>query len=329
MTSFWRLGGLTWKQLATRVAHEIEVDDVFGYAAQLSFYFLLALFPLLLLITDLFGYFAQGPELRASLLDYFRRVLPGSAFQLVVDTLNQITLGAGGGKLSIGILATLWAASNGMSAVCDGLNAAYEVKDGRPWWKVKLLAIGLTVAFAVFTVLALILVLLGGKIGEWMGRWSGYSAWFTLAWNIVRWPLVVIMVLVAVNLLYRFAPDLKEWEWKWMTPGALVAVVLWILMSLGFQFYLRFFNTYNATYGSLGAVIILMLWFYITGAAILIGAEVNSEIENAAAQAGDTSARLPGEKAPGEKRHLGSLSLGWLKNHIPGRRKTQPNPLGL
>ena len=322
MTGFWQLGGLSCKQLAARVWHEVQVDDVFGYAAQLSFYFLMALFPLLLLLTDLFGYFAQGPQMRASLLEYFARVLPPTAFQLVVDTLNQITLGAGGGKLSIGIITTLWAASNGMSAVCEGLNAAYEIKDGRPWWKVRLLAIVLTLAFAVFTVLALVLVLLGGKIGNLLGAWSGHRAIFDTAWNIVRWPVIVIMVLLAINLLYRFAPDLKEWEWKWMTPGALIAATLWILMSLGFQFYLRFFNTYSATYGSLGAVIILMLWFYITGAAILIGAEVNSEIENAAAQAGDPNARLPGEKRPGEKRGLGNLS--WITRHIPGRRRSEP-----
>src|SRR5262249_12310091 len=155
---------------------------------------------------------------------------------------------------------------------------AYEIRDGRPWWKVKLLAIVLTIAFAVFTVLALILVLLGDKIGNLLGAWSGYRHSFTVAWNLVRWPFVVLAVLLAINLLYRFAPDLKQWEWRWMTPGALIAVALWIVMSLGFQFYLRFFDTYNATYGSLGAVIILMLWLYITGAAILIGAEVNSEI---------------------------------------------------
>lgn len=322
MIGFWQLGGLTWKQLAGRVVREVQTDDVFGYAAQLSFYFLMALFPLLLLLTDLFGYFAQGPELRASLLGYFARVLPPTAFQLVVDTLNQITLGAGGGKLSVGIIATLWAASNGMAAVCEGLNAAYEIKDGRPWWKVRILAILLTVAFAVFIVFAMVLVLLGGKIGEMLGAWSGYRETFTLAWNIIRWPVIIVMVLLAINLLYRFAPDLKDWEWRWMTPGALIAAALWILMSVGFQFYLRFFNTYSATYGSLGAVIILMLWFYITGAAILVGAEVNSEIENAAAQAGDPDARLPGEKKPGEKRGLGNLS--WISRHFPGRRRTEP-----
>jgi membrane protein len=313
MTRFWQLGGLTWKELARRVWHEIQVDDVFGHAAKLSFYFLLALFPLLLLLTDVFGFFAQSAELRYSLLEYFRRVLPNSAYHVVADTLNQITAGAGGGKLSLGILGTLWAASSGMVAVAAGLNAAYEIKDARPWWKIRLTAAGLTVAFSAFTVIALALVLAGGKIGRLLAEWAGYQHGFSVVWNLARWPISLFIVLLAMNLLYRFAPDLKEWEWHWMTPGAVVAVVLWIVVSLGFRFYLQVYNSYHATYGSLGAVIILMLWLYMTGAAILIGAEVNSEIENAAAHAGDPNARLAGEKSPGEKRR--HLTLEWLRHH--------------
>jgi membrane protein len=302
MPNFWQRGGLSWRQLGERVWHEIGDDDVFGQAAKMSFYFLLALFPLLLFLTNLFGYFAQSAELRDSLLEYFRHVLPRSAFHLVVDTLNQVAEGAGRGKMSIGILATLWAASNGMAAVSGALNAAYEVRDERPWWKSRLIAIGLTIAFAFFTVTALVVILAGGKIGMLLATSAGVGQAFAVAWNIVRWPSVLLIVLIAVNLLYRFAPDLKDWKWRWMTPGALVAVALWITASLGFRYYLRYFNSYNRTYGSLGAVIILLLWFYITSIAILIGAEVNSEIESAAAERGEPDARLPGEKRPGEKR---------------------------
>jgi len=268
----------------------------------MSFFFLLALFPLLLILTDFFGYFAHSGELRASLLEYFRTVLPRSAFQLVAGTLDQVTAGAGGGKLSLGILAALWAASNGMAAVSAGLNAAYEIDDGRPWWKRRLIAIGLTLAFAVFTVSALALVLAGSEIGMLLASLAGYRHAFAIAWSAARWPVAVLTVLVAVDLLYRFAPDLKDWRWRWITPGALIAVALWIVASLGFRYYLHYFNSYNRTYGSLGAVIILMLWFYITSIAILIGAEVNSEIENAAAEAGEPDARLAGERRPGEKR---------------------------
>jgi membrane protein len=302
MPNFWHRGGLSWGQLGKRVCREIGADDVFGQAAKMSFFFLLALFPLLLILTDFFGYFAHSGELRASLLEYFRTVLPRSAFQLVAGTLDQVTAGAGGGKLSLGILAALWAASNGMAAVSAGLNAAYEIDDGRPWWKRRLIAIGLTLAFAVFTVSALALVLAGSEIGMLLASLAGYRHAFAIAWSAARWPVAVLTVLVAVDLLYRFAPDLKDWRWRWITPGALIAVALWIVASLGFRYYLHYFNSYNRTYGSLGAVIILMLWFYITSIAILIGAEVNSEIENAAAEAGEPDARLAGERRPGEKR---------------------------
>jgi membrane protein len=301
MARLWHLGGLTWLGLLKRLWHEMQDDDVFGQAAELSYYFLLALFPFLLFLTTLFGYFAQGGELRADLLDYFRRVVPRSAFRLIVGTLNEITSGAGGGKLSIGILGALWAASSGVAAIADGLNTAYDIKEERPWWKVRLIAIGLTIAFVIFTGIALGLVLAGAKIGALLAGGLGLAGAFAVAWNILRWPIALSIVLTALNLLYRFAPDLKDWKWRWMTPGALVAILLWVLASLGFRFYLRFFNTYGATYGSLGALIILMLWFYITSTAILVGAEVNSIVENAAAEAGEPDARRAGERRPGEQ----------------------------
>lgn len=302
MANLWHLGGLRPAQLGRNVWRAIDRDDILGQAAKLSYYFLLALVPLLLLLTTLFGYFAQSADLRADLLGYFRRVVPRSAFQLVVSALDQVTRGAGGGKLSLGIIGTLWAASAGMAAIIRGLNQAYRIEDERPWWKVRLVAVGLTLAFAVFTLAASLLVLAGSTVGRYLAGRFGYEAAFVSLWNLLRWPVALALVLIAIDLLYRFAPDLKDWKWHWATPGAVVAVTLWVTASLGFRLYLRFFNTYATTYGSLGAVIILMLWLYVTSAAILIGAEVNSEIESAAARSGDREARLPGQKAPGERR---------------------------
>jgi membrane protein len=298
---FWKLQGITLKGLAVRVWHEILDDDVLGQSAKLSFYLLLALFPMLIVFTTLFGFFAQSRELRDALLEYFRQVVPRSAFRLVHETLNQITEGAGGGKLSLGILGTLFAASSGIAAIIDGLNNAYEIKDHRPWWKVRLMALWLTLGFSAFTVIAMLLVLLGPRIGHMLAARVGHEDLMRWLWDVGRWPVAFVIVMLTVNLLYRYAPDLKRWTLPFFTPGALVAVLLWIVASWGFRIYLRYFNSYNATYGSLGAVVILMLWLYLTGAAILIGAEVNSEIENAAAKAGDPDARLPGEKVPGEK----------------------------
>jgi membrane protein len=277
------LGGLGWKELGTRVLKQVDKDDVFGRAAQLSFYFLLALFPLLLFLTVLLGYVAEsGTRMRDSLLSYLSTLLPVSASDLVYTTVDDITKAKGGGKLSFGILAALWASSTGMAALIRSLNAAYNVEEARPWWKQRLVSIGLTIALAVLIISALTLLLTGEGIGEMIAGSFGLGYAFTMTWKIVQWPLVLAFALLSFDLAYYFAPNLKDQDWKWLTPGAVVGVLLWLLISFAFRGYLRFFNTYSVTYGSLGAVIILMLWFYFTGAAILIGGEVNSEIEAAA-----------------------------------------------
>lgn len=281
----WSLGGLTWKELAKRVWAEIIADDVFGQAAKLSYYFLLALFPLLLFLTSLLGYFAQaGTELRENLLNLLGMMVPGSASDLLHSTVHEITKDSSGGKLSFGILATLWAASNGMAAISETLNVAYELEERRPWWKTRLIAIGLTIALALLIISALTLVLFGGKIAEAIAASFGLGDAFTLAWKILQWPAVLAFVLLAFGIIYYFAPDLRNPRWQWVSPGSVVGVILWLLVSFGFRFYLHFFDSYSATYGSLGAVIILMLWLYLTGAAVLIGGEVNSEIEIAEAK---------------------------------------------
>src|SRR5437868_454490 len=176
MASLWRLGGLSLTQLAKRVGGEIQDDDIFGRAAQLSYYFLLALFPLLLFLTSLLGYFAQaGTQLRAELLNYLGAVVPAQARTLINTTVDEVSRASGGGKLSFGLLAALWAASNGMGAISDALNAAYNVKETRPWWKQRLVAIGLTLALAVLIISALVLVLYGANIAEKVAMSYGFG----------------------------------------------------------------------------------------------------------------------------------------------------------
>ena len=300
------LGGLSWKVLGKRVYAEVMDDDVLGRAAQLSYYFLLALFPALLFLTSLLGYMVgEDSQLRQGLFTYLSTVLPGEASKLVSQTVTDVTQSSGGGKLSFGILATLWAASNGMGAISESLNAAYDLKETRPWWKVRLTAVGLTLALTLLIVTALVLVLYGHDLADAVAGWLGLGSAFATGWKIVQWPLVLIFVLLAFALLYYFGPDAHRQDWKWITPGAVVGVALWLLISFGFKTYLEFFNSYSATYGSLGAVIILMLWFYFTGAAILIGGEINSEIENALAKQGAPDAKEKGEKSPGQKERVG------------------------
>jgi membrane protein len=303
MASLWKFGGLSLVELSKRVWREMQQDNVFGRAAELSYYFLLALFPFLIFLTSIIGMvLGSGTGTRHQLFDYLGRIMPPSAFQLIDATMREVSAASTGGKLSFGLLAALWAASNGMGAITEALNVAYNMTETRPWWKQRLTAIGLTMALSVLIISALVLVVGGGRIAEWLASVYGFGPTFPIIWKIVQWPLVLVCMVLAFALIYYFAPDIREQVWKWLTPGAVIGVVLWLLVSIAFRVYLHFFNSYSATYGSLGAVIILMLWLYFTGAAVLIGGEINSEIENAAAEEGEPTAKEKGEKAPDDKR---------------------------
>jgi membrane protein len=280
------------KDFLWRVWARAEEDEIFGRSAQLSYYFLLALFPLLLFLITLFGYFdGAGSHLRHKLLSYLGDVMPSSASQLVIDTIDQVTAARGGGKLSFGLLAAIWAASSGMNALGQSLNAAYDVRETRPWWKVRLISIALTFALSTLITSALVIVLYGGQLGRSVAALIHEGRAFAEVWKILQWPIALAFVFITFALIYHFAPDLaakrrqrrlsaSDYRRRWLSPGVVVAVALWLLVSLGFRVYLHFFNSYSATYGSLGAVISLMLWFYLTGAAILLGGEINCELES-------------------------------------------------
>jgi membrane protein len=249
---------------------------------------LLALFPLLIFLTSIIGIILGSG-------------MPPSAFQLIDATMYEVSQASGSGKLSFGLLAALWAASTGMGAITESLNVAYDVTESRPWWKTRLVAISLTVALSVLIIAALVLVVAGGHIGEGVANHYGFGPAFAIAWKVIQWPAVFAALILAFALIYYFAPDLRDQSWQWLTPGAAIGVALWLLVSFGFRVYLQYFNSYSKTYGSLGAVIILMLWLYFTGCAVLIGGEINSEIENAAAERGAPEAKEKGEKAPGDR----------------------------
>lgn len=301
MNRLWKLGGLSWIELGKRVWTQINGDDVWGRSAQLAYYFLLALFPLLIFLTASLGLMlGEGAGLRVSLFNHLSQVMPGAAFQLVNTTMEEIASASNAGKLSFGLLATLWAASNGMGAITQALNASYNVTESRPWWKQRLVAITLTIALSVLVITALLLILMGGQIADWLAAHFGLGSVFAIAWKTLQWPIAFAFMITSFALIYYFAPNLKDQDWKWLTPGSAIGVVLWLLVSFGFKGYLHYFDSYSKTYGSLGAVIVLMLWLYFTGAALLIGSEINSEIENAAAEAGAPDAKERGEKSPSD-----------------------------
>ncbi len=300
----WILSGLKWKQLSARVWSEIKTDDVFGESAKLAYYFLLALFPLLIFLTSAIGLVVgSGTGLRHALFNYLSQVMPSSAFQLIDATMWELSNASGAGKLSFGLLAALWAASNGMSAMTQTLNTAYDVKETRSWWKQRAVSVGLTMALSILIIGAVGVVLGGSKIAELLAASYGFGSMFVVTWKIVQWPIAVAFMLLCFALIYYFAPDLRDQDWKWITPGATIGVALWLLVSFAFKGYLHFFDSYSKTYGSLGAVIVLMLWLYLTGLAVLVGGEINAELENAMARKGAADAKRKGAKSPGAKIH--------------------------
>ena len=290
-----------WKDIMRRVVMGTWNDDVFGRAAELAYFWMFSIFPLLLILTVLLGYFAEGPEMRQDLAAYFERVLPGSAFLLVRSTLTQISSHAGTGKLSFGIVITLWAASSGMSSMMDGLNKAYEIPETRPWWKARLLAIVLTLGLAVLMIAALAILLYGSQLGGLMSNALGLGAVFREFWSVIQWPLVVVFALLGFLFIYRFAPNLQSQKFWWMLPGAGAGFILWFALSMGLRVYIHYFPSYGTVYGTLGALLLLLLWLYLSSAALLIGGELNSAIENAAARQGAPQAKQAGEVAPGER----------------------------
>jgi membrane protein len=275
------MGGLGFIQLGKRLWSEIQDDNVMGYAAQLAYYLLFSLFPFFLFLTALIGYIPV-PNLLDRIMELLGQVLPSNALTLVQDNVRQVVTNQRGGLLSLGIVLALWSASAAMSAIMDALNRAYGVSEGRPFWKSKGVALLLTVGFTIFLVASMVLLIFGPQIGGWVAEKVGLGALFSLTWNLLRWPVIVFLMILAMAILYYAAPDVEQ-QWKWITPGAVFAVIGWILASLAFSYYVNNFGSYDKTYGSIGAVIALLTWMYLTGLFILIGGEINSEIEHAAA----------------------------------------------
>src|SRR6266853_179811 len=291
----WKLGGLTQWQLLKRIYHEIDEDEVLTRSAALAYYFVSALFPMIFFLMAILGLFAQSHDLQSGLLGYAARFMTPDAYNVLQKTLHEITQSSTGFKLASGLGFAFCSGSGGVSSIIDALNRCYHVKENRPWWKKQLTSLGLTIALSALTIIALVIILYGGDIAKFVGAHTGLSTPLVMLWRIVQWPIALVFVVVAFALLYFWGPDAEQ-QWQWITPGSLVGVLLWIGASLAFRVYLHFFNSYSKSYGSLGAVIVLLLWLYISGLAILLGGEINSEIENAAAQRGHPEAKEPGEK---------------------------------
>ena len=254
-------------------------DQVLDRAAVLAYYFSFALFPALLFLAALLG-LLPVPDLMSELMGYAHRVLPPDAASLLAKTLGEIVAGASGGLLSIGAAAALWSASSGMASIMGALNTVYRIVDPRSWLRQRLIAVWLTVAFSLFVLTALLLLFFGERIGEAVAARLGVGPLFSLVWNIVQWPVVIFLVFTGLALVHYLAPA-RSRGWHWFTPGAIFTVAAWLTMSFGLRVYVTYFSNYNATYGSIGGVILLMLWIYLSGIVLLLGAEIDAQIERA------------------------------------------------
>jgi membrane protein len=280
--SGWALGGLSIRALGTRVYQRSWQDEIFDRAAELSYYFAFALLPTLLFLTALLG-LLPVPELMPQLMGYADRVLPGDAASLIKKSLAEVVRGASGGLVSVGALAALIGASSGMLSIMKALNAAYGIADHRTWWTKRVIAIALTLVLSLFTLTALLLLVFGVRLGEAIGDFVGLGPLFTVVWKVLQLPVVILLVLTGLTLVYYLAPAADR-AWSWVTPGSAFAIVSWLMMSLGLRFYVGFFDHYNATYGSIGGLILLMLWLYFSGVTLLMGAEIDATIDQADAE---------------------------------------------
>jgi membrane protein len=289
---------LNWSQLLKQTYDETLADDVFNLAAQQAYYFFFALFPALLALISIASFFPIE-NLTGEITAMLQRVAPEEVTRIITEQVQQIARSNAGGILTLAFFFTLWSSSSAVVAMCSTLNAAYDITEGRPWWKVRLTAIGLTLGLALFILISMTLVIAGPALAEKVADAARLGPAFAWSWKILQWPLVFLMVATAVALVYYFAPDAEQ-DWVWITPGSVLATTLWVLASLGFRFYVTNFANYNKTYGAIGGVMVLLLWFYVSGIALLIGAELNAEIEHASPYGKDV-----GEKVPGEKKKIG------------------------
>jgi membrane protein len=302
---------LSWSEILKRTVREFFDDHAFDLGAQQAYYFFFALFPALLTLLSIASFFTI-----ASLIDEVVRMIgefvPPDVLTIVSDQIEKISNSNHGGLLTVGFVLTVWSSSGAMSSIITTLNAAYDITESRPWWKVRLIAIGLTLGMAVFILLSLVFVLIGPTIAGHLAVQLHLGPAFKWAGLILQWPVVFFLVTTGIGLIYYFAPDAEQ-DWVWITPGSLVATGLWLLVSLGFKAYLSYFGNYNETYGAIGAVIVLLTWLYLSSLAILFGAELNSEIEHASPYG-----KAAGERLPGEKRRLGAAAERYFEKRRTG-----------
>jgi membrane protein len=285
LRSLWNLEGIPLWVIVKNTWNAMFDDNLLGRSAELGFYFIFALFPTLVTACSILGLAARSAvNFYQHLLQYLWIVVPPSALGTVLQAFNQTTAAASSGKLTFGLAAALWSASVGFSAIQDSLNLVYRVKETRPYWKARLSAIGITFVLSIVITLMLTSLLTADFLAR-LARLHIYhhflAASAAISLRTMGWLVATGFLSLLFALIYYFGPDVKVCHWHWLTPGSAIGMLGWLVASLGLRMYVHYINNYSATYGSLGTVIILLTWFYLSGLMLLLGGEINSEIEAA------------------------------------------------
>ena len=286
----------SWKYIARKTMREFSRDECTDLAAALTYYSVLALFPALVAVLSLVGLVGQGPKTAKTLVDILNQV--GVQSDTLEKTVTQLSTASGTGlALILGLATALWSASGYVGSFGRAMNRIYEVGEGRPIWKLRpvmLLVTVITVVLAAAVALALVLT---GPAAQAVGDAIGLGSTAVLVWNIVKWPVMLLVVIAIVALLYYATPNVKQPKFRWLSVGAVFAIVVWILASAAFGFYVANFSKYNKTYGALAGVIVFLLWLWLTNLALLFGAELDAELERGrelqAGVAAEKSVQLP------------------------------------
>jgi membrane protein len=252
-------------------------NHTFDLAAQLAYWSLLALFPFAIFLLTVIGYLPLA-GIDQEVMAAVYRVMPGEAAQLFDHTLHEVVGRQRGLLLVIALVGGLWSASGGVSALIAALNRAYEVKETRKFWKVKLEALAITLVGVVLSVVAVAAMMIGPEIVFKISSWFGLGGAFNVVWGYLRWPLMVFSLMILLAVIYWALPNVKH-KFRLLSPGSVLAVLAWVLVSMGFNAYVSHFNSYAKTYGTLGAVIVLMTWLYMSGLLVILGGEVNAAFE--------------------------------------------------
>jgi membrane protein len=255
-------------------------DDIFSRAAQVAFYFSFAIFPLLLFLVSLFGFIlGTTDDLRNELFRYLRQIMPLTASKLLESTITEVATNSSGGKITIGLLIAIWSASQGFDSLRIALNHVYSYREDRYWWTTKSLSLLLTIVTAILFTIALTLIFYGTHTIEYLLQLQGLSDTSPVFFKFLQLGTIFIVLLLTFAIIYNLCPNHPKFRWHWWTPGTFVAIVLWLILSAGFRLYLSFFDNYSKIYGSLGTVIILMFWLYLTALVILIGGAINGILD--------------------------------------------------